>query len=394
MTLSELTMAMWLAFTAFPLWGAMFLALRRMRAVRSTGLENGKAPVLSIQVFVPVKGSFPDQEQVLGSLLEQGYPRYTVTFVLEDEGDRAIPVVDALCRKYAHAAKVISGLSFSCAQKNHNLVQATNDLSPETRILLFCDSTNAASPNWLERLTVPLRNGTAEVVTTFRAFDPKPETIGGVCQAIYAAFLVLLQVNKPTPWGGATAILRETFDRLAVREAWSNTVVDDLILGSVLDRAGVETVVDPAALLRSPLRGQTVSGFLSYLDRQVLFPKFTHPVMWLQSLFSIVNVSIAVAVAICVGVLFPFGWATAGAAWASYIFLLLLTAFMTVLRRVTPVSVSFPGWMLGFLPCLTLCAYVFLRSIFRGYIDWHGRRYWPGRNGVVKEAHVLQGNPR
>ena len=295
--------------------------------------------------------------------------------------------------KHAHAEKVISGLSFTCAQKNHNLVQATSNLRPETEILLFCDSTNAADPDWLERLTVPLRNGTAEVVTTFRAFDPKPETIGGVCQAMYAAFLVLLQVNKPTPWGGATAILRRTFDRLSVREAWSNTVVDDLILASVLDRAGVKIVVDAAALLKSPLQGQTVKGFLGYLDRQILFPKFTHPAMWMQSLFFIVNVTAAVFVTVTEALLFPLGLAGTGAAWASYVFLFSLILFVAALRRITSVSITFQSWMIGFFPCLTLSAYVFLRSVFRNHIDWHGRRYWPGRGGVVKKAHSAPREP-
>jgi hypothetical protein len=167
-----------------------------------------------------------------------------------------------------------------------------------------------------------------------------------------------------------------------------------LILGSVLDKAGIEPVVDSTALLRSPLKHQTVRGFLSYLDRQVLFPKFTHPIMWLQSLFFIVNVTVAVAVTMLLGILFPIGLASPAAGTASYLFLLSLTLFIMVLRWVTPVSISFPRWMLGFLPCLTLSTYVFLRSVFRSHIDWHGRRYWPGRKGVVKEAHVLHGNLR
>lgn len=389
-----MTLALWLAFSAFPLWGAMFFALRKMQGSGVASGAHKTAPAFPIEVFVPVKGAFPDQERVLNSLLEQNYPSYAVTFVVEDESDPANRVVDDLCRKHAHGRKAVSGVTFSCAQKNHNLVQATRALKPETQILLFCDSTNWASPDWVEHLTMPLRNGTAEVVTTFRSFEPEPETVGGVCQAMYAAFLVLLQVNKPMPWGGATAILRETFDRLSVRDAWSDTVVDDLILGSVLEKAGIETVVDAAALLRSPLKNQTVQGFLGYMDRQVLFPKFTHPVMWLQSLFFIVNVSVAAAVTLVLGILFPMGLAGPIAGCASYVFLLLLTGFVMVLRWVTPVSVGFKNWMLGFLPCLTLTTYVFLRSVFRSHIDWHGRRYWPGRHGVVKQADLLHGNPR
>ena len=127
---------------------------------------------------------------------------------------------------------MFSGIAALCAQKNHNLLAGLRSLKPDTEILVFCDSTNMADPGWLGRFTKPLRNGDCQVVTTFRAFRPDPETLGGVCQAIYASFIRLLAAIKPTPWGGATAIRRETFERLNVAEAWSRTVVDDLILGN------------------------------------------------------------------------------------------------------------------------------------------------------------------
>jgi ceramide glucosyltransferase len=394
MSLPDVTLLSWLALTVLPLWGAMLLAVKRIRADYARSPDQGNLPVPPLEVFVPVKGAFPDQERVLNSLLEQSYPCYSVSFILESQDDAASAVVDALCQRHGHAHKIISGVSLSCAQKNHNLVQGTSSLSPATRILLFCDSTNAADHRWIERLTVPLRKGDGEVVTTFRAFDPRPQTLGGICQAMYAAFLVLLQVNKPTPWGGATAILRETFDRLGVREAWSRTVVDDLVLGNALEQAGVEVIVDAAALLKSPLHDQTVQGFLSYLDRQVLFPKFTNPGMWGQSLFFVVNVTMAVILTIVAGILFPAGWVGPVAGCASYAFLVSLVLFVLLLLRISPLSIGSLRWLAAFLPCLVLSAYVFLRSVIRNHIDWHGRRYWPGRKGVVKEAHFLHANPR
>jgi ceramide glucosyltransferase len=394
MALNELTMILWLALTVLPLWAAMLLAAKKIRSDYQKSSNNGNLPFPPLEVFVPVKGAFPDQERVLNSLLEQTYPCYSVTFILESLDDHANPVVEALCRRHPHAQRIISGLSLACAQKNYNLVQGTKSLKPETQVLLFCDSTNSADPEWIERLTAPLRRGTCEVVTTFRAFDPRPETLGGVCQAMYAAFLVLLQVNKPTPWGGATAILRGTFDRLRVQEAWSRTVVDDLILGNLLQQGRVEIVVDAAALLKSPLQGQTVPGFINYLDRQILFPKFTNPGIWLQSVFFSLNCTVAVVLTAVEGILFPVGLAGTVAGWSSCVFLISMVVFVVLLRRISPLSIRLRWWLAAFLPCIILSAYVCLRSVFRKHIDWHGRRYWPGRKGVVKEAHFLQANPR
>jgi ceramide glucosyltransferase len=394
MTLPELTMAMWLMLTVLPLWLTMLIAARKIRADYEKSSNHSEIPHPALEVFVPVKGTFPNQREVLNSLLEQSYPCYSVTFILEDRDDPANAVVDALCLSHSHARRIISGISRLCAQKNHNLVQGTQALATETGILLFCDSTNWAYPDWIERLTVPLRAGTGQVVTTFRAFDPRPETLGGVCQAMYAAFLVLLQVNKPTPWGGATAILRDTFDRLKVREAWSNTVVDDLIVGNVLQRAGVRIIVDAAALLKSPLQGQTVPGFLNYLDRQILFPKFTNPGIWIQSVLFLLNVSLAISVTVLEGILYPMGLAGSVAGWLSYGFLLSMVLFVDLLRRMSPLPISPWWWLASSLPCIVLSAYVCMRSVFRNHIDWHGRRYWPGRKGVVKKADFLHANPR
>ena len=171
-----------------------------------------------------------------------------------------------------------------CGQKNHNLVQGIKHLSPSTEVVVFCDSSNMVDTDWLRRFTEPVRTGAFEVVTTFRAFDPRPATIWGICQAIYAAFLLLLIANKPKPWGGATAIARNTLDRLDVIGEWSRNVIDDLALGNILDKAGIPVFLDPRSLLRSPLPNQSLSGLIHYLDRQILFPKWTNPIIWFTTL--------------------------------------------------------------------------------------------------------------
>jgi ceramide glucosyltransferase len=262
-------------------------------------------------------------------------------------------------------------------------------LNPETEILVCCDSTNAADPRWLERLTEPIRSGRSEVVTTFRSFDPCPATIGGVCQAIYAAFLLLLAVNRPTPWGGATAIRRETFERLRVTHAWSDTVVDDLILGNVLADAGVRVVMDPTALLRSPVHSQTVRGFLGYLDRQVLFPKFTNPAMWVQASSMYLNLTLAIVASLMAVAGMMMGWVEPLMGWSCATFLCSVVIFVCVLRGMNSRSIARRRWLAAFVPCIFLTAFIFARSLFRNHIDWHGKRYWPGKAGIVIRVESL-----
>ncbi len=339
-----------------------------------------------LEVIVPLKGIIAGQEYALRSLLEQDYPGYRLIFVLESELDPANPVVDKLLDQYPFAHKVIGGIAFSCAQKNHNLLAGLRSVRPNTEILVFCDSTSLADPGWLRRFTGPLCNGDCAVVTTFRAFHLDPATIGGVCQAMYASFIRLIAAIKPKPWGGATAIKRETFEELNIPEVWSRTIVDDLVLGNALDCAGIKVKMDQYNLLESPLQMQSVAGFLSYLDRQILFPKFTNPGIWAGTLLFHLNLTLAVVAAVFIGALFPAGQADTLCGWLSCGLLIVVAAGVLLLWRINPSTISIERWLISFFPCIFLSAFVFLRSIVRNYIDWHGRRYWPGKGGVVLET--------
>jgi hypothetical protein len=274
-------------------------------------------------------------------------------------------------------------MSNTCAQKNHNLVKGIAELRSETEIVVFCDSTNAAEPDWLKNFTAPLRAGEGEVVSTFRAFAPDPENLSGVCQAIYASFVLPLAISKPKPWGGATGIRRKTLESLNVAEAWSRTVVDDLVLGNILDRAGVKVLLDPVHLLRSPLKNQTFRGLVSYLDRQILFPKFTNPWIWITFLVSAVSLTGAAFLAAVNAVLFPMCYVESLVGWLSWGFLGASVFIVLQLRRSYPVPISWKKWMAAFFPTICLMCFLFVRSIFLDHVDWHGRRYYTGKGGVV-----------
>lgn len=361
----------------------IFLARRLKSAIQLPSYGNDDLPRVPVEILVPVKGVSPCHEVSLRSLLEQDYAPYLVTFILESPHDPASSLVDELRSEYSIARKVISGISESCAQKNHSLVEGVKALQPETEILVFCDSTNEAESQWLKDFTAPLRAGDAQVVTTFRAFDPRPETIAGMCQALYASSIVVLNAMKKSPWGGATGIQRNVFESLRVVDTWSRTVVDDLVLGNVLRQAGVEVHFDPRHLLKTPLHGQTYRGLLSYLDRQILFPKFTNPGMWLSSLFCSVNLTMGMLAALCAAALYVLGYSGPLLGCASAVSLGVGVIAGLSLRSLSPLKLSASRWLISMIPLLVLGSFVFLRSIFVNSIEWHGTKYYPGNSGVV-----------
>jgi ceramide glucosyltransferase len=382
-------MTLWLVITAAPLTLVVLLGLAKVRLCRcSESPELGPFP--AAEILIPIKGIAPDQESILESLLAQRYPNYWVTFIVESQNDPVNSLLERLCTRYPHAGVVVSQLATGCAQKNQNLVAGLRALKPATEIVVFCDSSNFADPDWLARFTGPLRRGKCQVQTTFRAFRPEPETMGGVGQAIYAAFVLTLALVNPKPWGGGTAIRREVLDRLNVVEIWSHTVVDDLVLGNLLDSTGIKIRMDPGNILTSPLKKQSISGFLGYLDRQILFPKFTNPGIWVATLIFHLNLTIAICVTALAGIAYLLGVVSNSAGLASWLFLGNMVLVGFVLRSVNRFAISIRGWLLGFLPCVFLAAFVLLRSIFRNYIDWHGRRYYPGKDGLVLDTRLVK----
>ncbi len=384
LSVTSTAVLLWLAATIISV--ALILILGAVRIRVKKAAPNAKESAFQprpTEVLIPVKGRSTGQETALASLLVQSHPNYTVTFIVEDESDEANVVVDSMCARHKHARKIVAGPADLCAQKNHNLIAAIRRLRPETEVVILCDSTNCADYEWLSRFTSKLDPPRVNVVTTFRVFNPPHQSVWGVCQAIYGAALFIAQAAKPKPWGGATAISRQVLDSLDVARAWSRTIVDDLVLGNLLDEAGHKVTVAPDCRLTTPLVGQTFSGFLNYLDRQLVFPKFTNPGIWLASLVLLTNLSTAIVVsAILVGLSIA-GLVEAFRGCAGLLFLVGVESAAILLLSTNPFGIPWWKWF-TFLPVLVfLSTYLLIRSVFRNYLIWHGKRYQAGAGGQV-----------
>jgi len=337
-----------------------------------------------IEILVPVKGTNNTQKDALLSLITQDYPCHKVTFIIESLSDPASGVLDALCREFPNARKLIAGISSLCAQKNHNLVHGLSNLHPETAIVVFCDATNCAPPRWLQRFTEHLRKKEGEVVTTFRQFSPKPQTISGVSQALYGAVVLLLASVVPKPWGGGTAMRRETLEKIPIIETWSQTIVDDLTLGNILGKAGIGVHMDSRNLLQSPLPHHSFSAFAKYLDRQILFPKFTNHFIWGTLMVLHVNLTLSMPLAALQAIMVSSGFSTDLLQYAWVAFLLCMVGLAESARRVVNPRISSWRWFTALIPVLGVGSFLFLKSIFTRSITWAGRVYWCGKGGVVK----------
>lgn len=367
------------------------VGLTRIKRGRShNSLLNTEIPSPVIEVLIPIKGVLSQSEEILQTLLIQDYPNYHVTFILENQLDPAVGLARELCSTYAHASIFFSGTATGCGQKNFGLAKAISQLGSDVEILVFCDSSNAAHPSWLSKITEPVRARTFEVCTTFRSFSPRKVNIAGICQAMYATTVFSLMMITPKPWGGGTVIRKRTFDSLNVADLWLRTVVDDLVLGNILNRAGVKISVSPANYLISPVEKQTLKGFSGYLDRQILFPKFTNPGIWFFTVTWDIFLAVSLGLSTAGIVLYLLSdvsmiYALTGAVYWIGIFLIAIR-----LRHINQPRLPVLKWITAFPVMAVITTVVCVRSIFLDHIDWHGKRYYCGPGGLVTKVQILK----
>ncbi|MGH7194059.1 MAG: glycosyltransferase, partial [Candidatus Saccharimonadales bacterium] len=84
-------------------------------------------------------------------------------------------------------------------------------------------------------------------------------------------------------WGGSWAIRREIFELLNLREAWRQTLSDDLVATRVLRRSGLRVDFEPACMVASPIDGGWRQAF-SFVRRQYVIARYYAPRWWLLAL--------------------------------------------------------------------------------------------------------------
>ena len=226
-----------------------------------------------VALIVPLTGNSPEMEAALTSLLNQPYPNYETVLVTRDLEDPATPLVRALLARHPHSRHIVSGPAAGCSQKNHNILAGVGALDDAVEILVFCDSTHQARPNFLRDLIHPLVTGAAVLTSGFHRIIPGDARVPtlGMLQTVLTLHLLHGFAFIALPWGGATAMLRSVFHDYGIAGVLGQNVLDDFPLGQRLLRFGIRTVPVATAILDTHLAGQTMAGWNTWLTRQLLY---------------------------------------------------------------------------------------------------------------------------
>jgi ceramide glucosyltransferase len=267
-------------------------ALRR-RAARQTRYQP-KAVVI-----VPCRGLEQGFEENIQAILTQDYRDYEVIFVTESENDPAHGVLTRLLKQRRRLTPptwmVVAGEAKNRGQKVHNLLVALdtlNSIDRRVEALVFADSDMLPARNWLAELVAPLGDRRVGATTGYRWYLPSNEwrdparSFASILLSVWnSSALALLGERSGFAWGGSTAILRENFDGIGVKDRWQGALSDDYALTSAVRERGQRIKFVPQCLVASQSE-VTVKDLLEFTTRQMRITRVYSPSVWRLACFS------------------------------------------------------------------------------------------------------------
>lgn len=241
-----------------------------------------------VSIIAPCRGLDEDLEENLTALFRQDFPHYEVIFVVDDEKDEAVKVIEKVSREGAKNAKsklIIAKKAMESAQKAENLREAVLHVSDESRVFVFVDSDARPAANWLRYLVAPLEDEKIGAATGYRWFIPKKMNFSSEMRSIWNASIASAlgaNLEKNFVWGGSMAMRREVFENLKIREKWQGILSDDFVVTRTMKVANMPIYFVPQALTAT-IENCTFGELLEFTTRQMKITRVYAQNFWIQA---------------------------------------------------------------------------------------------------------------
>jgi ceramide glucosyltransferase len=210
-------------------------------------------------IIAPCRGIDQGLHENLTALFQQDYSHYEVIFVTDSRDDPSLTVINDVVTSagdsnHTSARIVIAGKTTDSGQKVHNLRVAVTEIDSRCEVLVFVDTDARPDRGWLRSLVAPLRNGLVGAATGYRWFVPVKGGLASHLRSVWNASIASAlgaNVEKNFCWGGSTAIRRQTFEKLNIRNLWQGTVSDDFTMTRALKAAKMPIHFVPRCLTPS-----------------------------------------------------------------------------------------------------------------------------------------------
>jgi len=197
-----------------------------------------------ITVLKPLRDDEPMLTEALETFFHQDYPALQLVFGVQRADDPAIPVVQALCRRYEQvdAVLVVDPAPHGTNRKIANLI----NMFPAAKhdVLVVSDSDMHVAPDYLRRIAAAFAAPGTGLVTSLYVGKPAG---GGITAELGAAYInqifaagavVARALGRQDCLGATMAFTRATLRRIGGFAALSPYVADDGVLGRMVVATG------------------------------------------------------------------------------------------------------------------------------------------------------------
>ncbi|MBX3288006.1 MAG: glycosyltransferase [Acidobacteria bacterium] len=248
------------------------------------GTSSGHQPFATI--IAPCKGLDEGIRENFAALFEQNYPAYEVIFVTDDENDPTVPVIKDLLDQHKNTKLIIAAKASNTGQKVENLREAVLHADNASEVFVFVDSDARPAKDWLRCLAASLADGNIGAATGYRWFFSKRSSLATELLSVWNASIAsALGPNEKTNfcWGGSTAIRRDVFEKIDMRNRWKGTLSDDFAVTRAVRSAGLGVKFVPQALTPT-VEDVTFRQLFEFTTRQMKITRVYMPGLWIKSL--------------------------------------------------------------------------------------------------------------
>ena len=240
-----------------------------------------------VGVIVPCKGRDRKFIGNIKAMCNQYYENYRIVFVVDSENDPSYKTVEKIIKKYKHVELVISKPRENCSGKISALLHGIETIG-DVDIYIFADSDIRPHKNWIKYLIAPLEDKTIGATTGYRWYFPHNlwTLILSSWNACTATTLFLGKYNFT--WGGSTAIRKQLFDELNVKEKWERSLSDDLVLTTILRENGYKIRFVPQAIVEC-FEDKNLYELIKWGTRQNVWTKWYYPSLWRKSVIGAIT---------------------------------------------------------------------------------------------------------
>ena len=234
-----------------------------------------------ISILKPLSGIEAQLTENVETYFNQDYPgKIQIVFGVQDPDDGAIPVIQALMRRYPKLdlQLVVNGSTHGSNRKVSNLINMRQ--VARHSLIVLADSDVAVGPNYLRTLAAALADpGVGLVTCLYRGLPNAGFWSRLSAMGIHDYFLpgaaIGLALGFARPCLGQTiALTRETLSRIGGFEAVANELADDYAIGKAVRRAGLRVVV-PSMLVAHSFEERSLGEVLR------------HELRWARTIFTI-----------------------------------------------------------------------------------------------------------